>query len=127
MSGLGEPLLSITRFVLQMVTKCLTIGQGKGSRSASMSGLLQSAPPPPAAQTHIIFTRDSPPHDPHSLPSCQIEKVVETHILQIKEAVVLSEDKEKISHDIFEVFTTEKKKHKNKSNKISKLATTLPK
>jgi hypothetical protein len=57
-------------------------------------------------------------HDPllhfglRNAPTSRIKEVVESHILQVKEAT--SPNKEEFLHDIFEVFTTEKK-HGNKA------------
>jgi len=49
-----------------------------------------------------------PPHfDPGNASTSQIEEVVKSHVLQVKDSVTT--DKEEFPHDIFKVFATEKK------------------
>ena len=78
---------------------------------------------PTTAQTHIVFVQELPPHiDSCSAPTSQIEEVVKTHILQVKEAATIKEGQE-FSHDILEVFAAERK-HDDKKGKASKLSAT---
>jgi hypothetical protein len=51
----------------------------------------------------------------------RIEEVIESHILQVREAATLNEEQEQnFSHDIFDVFTTEKKcSNKAKASELS--------
>ena len=53
---------------------------------------------------------------------------MESHILQVKGAISSEEheDQEQFSHDIFEVFATEKKKHEGKASKASELSALPP-
>jgi len=51
----------------------------------------------------------------------RIEEVVETHILQVKEATTVNEETEFL-HDILEVFAAKKKKHDDKKGKAPKLS-----
>jgi hypothetical protein len=52
--------------------------------------------------------------------------VVVSYILQVQEVTAPAEEEEneQVSHDIFEVFATEKKKREDKSSKVPKL--TMP-
>ena len=82
----------------------------------------QTASTPATAQTHAIFMWDPPPHFNlcNTSTSC-IEEVMESHILQVKGKITSDKDKAEFSHDIFEVFTTEKKKHRAKAPELSTL------
>ena len=79
----------------------------------------QTAAAPTPAQATAVLTRDPPPH--FGLPNAstsRIEEVVESHILQVREAACPNE--EEFSHDIFEVFATEKKRgDKTKAPELS--------
>ena len=82
----------------------------------------QVAPAPTTAQTCAVFTQDPPPHtDSRSLPTSRIEEIVESHILQVKEATTADEEQEFL-HDILKVFTAEKKKRNDKKGKAPKLS-----
>ena len=79
------------------------------------------------SQAHAVFARDVPPHfDSRNTPTSCIEEVIESHILQVKEADTPQEEEEEFSHDIFEVFAAEKKKRRDKASKVPKLATPPP-
>jgi len=56
------------------------------------------------------------------MPISQIEEVVETHILQVKEATTIKEGQEFL-HNILKVFATERK-HNNRKGKASELSAT---
>jgi len=74
------------------------------------------------AQTRIIFVQEPPPHiNSCNTSTSQIEEVVKTHILQVKEATTINEETEFL-HDILEVFTAEKKKRDDKKGKAPKLS-----
>jgi hypothetical protein len=78
---------------------------------------------PAPAQTHIVFMQETPPHmDVRCMLPSQIEEVVETHILQVKEVANPAEEQE-IPHDIFEVFATEKKQCEFKVSKLPEFVT----
>jgi hypothetical protein len=53
---------------------------------------------------------------------------MESHILQVKGAITSEEqeDQEQFSHNIFKVFTTEKKKCEGKASKAPELSTPPP-
>jgi hypothetical protein len=59
----------------------------------------------------MVFTCDPPLHIAlHNALTSQIKEVIESHILQVREATNPNEEQEpEFSHNIFEVFTTEKK------------------
>jgi len=82
------------------------------------------------AQTCTILMWDTLPHlNARCTSTSQIEGVIELHILQVKEAVTPANNKDKdefFSHDIFKVFTTEKKKHGDKASKAPELSALLP-
>ena len=79
------------------------------------------------AQTRTVFARDAPPHfDSHNTSNSRIEEVIESHILQVREATAPDDDEEEFSHDIFEVFAAEKKKRENKSSKALELSVPPP-
>ena len=84
-------------------------GTNRGIKARIDSWLaLQNAPP--ASQTRAVFVRDPPPHfDSRNASTSRIEEVIESHILQVRESVTPDEEEEEFSHDIFEVFATEKK------------------
>jgi hypothetical protein len=87
----------------------------------------QAAPAPTTAQTRVVFAREPPPHtSSRAASTSQIEEVVETHILQIKEAAPADNEEEPFSHDIFEVFTAEKKKREDKAPELSAPPLTTP-
>lgn len=73
------------------------------------------------AQTRAVFTRDPPPHfDLRNTSTSRIEEVMESHILQVKDAVTSDEDEDEFSHNIFEVFATKKKcEDKAKASELS--------
>ena len=73
------------------------------------------------AQVCSVFTREQPPHfDTHN--TSQIEEVVESHIIQVADAIIPAEDKgQEFSHDIFKVFAAEK----TKPSKASELSAPL--
>ena len=76
---------------------------------------------PPASQTCAVFVRNPLPHfDSHNTSTSWIEEVIESHILQVWEAVTPNEEEEEFSHDIFKVFATEKKRsNKAKAPELS--------
>ena len=89
----------------------------------------QTAPIPPTAQARTIFTRDPPPHfDSRNTSTSRIEEVMESHILQVKGTISSEEDEvqEEFSHNIFEVFATEKKKREGKPSKAPELSAPSP-
>ena len=89
-------------------------GTNRGIK-ASIDSWLTVQNAPPASQTRAVFVRDPLPHfDLRNTSTSQIEEVIESHILQVREAVTPDEEEEEFLHDIFEVFTT-KKKHSNKA------------
>jgi len=98
-------------------------GTRQGLRASIDSWLAaQTAPMLTTAQTHVVFTRELPPHlDSRSTPTSQIEEVVETHILQVKEAATDNEEQEFL-HDILEVFAAKKKKRDDKKGKAPELS-----
>ena len=65
--------------------------------------------------------RDPPPHfDSRNTSTSRIEEVIESHILQVREAITPNEEEEEFSHDIFEVFATKKKRgNKAKAPELS--------
>jgi hypothetical protein len=78
-------------------------------------------------QTCAVFTCNAPPHfAPRNASTSQIEEVIESHILQIKDTTTSQNEEEEFSHDIFKVFATEKKKHGAKNSKVPELATPPP-
>jgi hypothetical protein len=82
------------------------------------------APAPAPAQPRIIFTQESPPHtDTHSAMTSRIEEIVKSHILDVSQVINIAKEELEFLHDIYEVFTTEKKKHKSKASKASELVT----
>ena len=84
----------------------------------------QIAPTAAPAQSRGIFTQDTLPHfDPSNASTSQIEEVVESHILQVKDSITT--DEEEFPHDIFEVFTTEKKQV-DKASKALELSAPPP-
>jgi hypothetical protein len=77
---------------------------------ASIDSWLATQNAPPAIQTHAVFVQDPLPHfDLCNTSTSRIEEVIESHILQVRESVTPDEEEEEFSHDIFEVFATEKK------------------
>jgi hypothetical protein len=86
-----------------------------------MQSSLALAPAP--AQAHVIFAWETPSHtDACSTTTSQIEEVMESHILQVSQVVNLAEEEEpEFLHNIYEVFATEKKKHKPKASKAPEL------
>ena len=77
------------------------------------------------SQAHAGFARETPPHfDSRNTPTSCIEEVIESHMLQVKEADTPQEEEE-FSHDISEVFAA-KKKRGDKATKVPKLATPPP-
>ena len=64
------------------------------------------------AQASTVITCDLPPHlNLRNTSTSWIEEVIESHILQIREAATPDEEQEEeYSQDIFEVFATKKKK-----------------
>ena len=83
----------------------------------------QSAAAPTQAQAHAVFT---PRYDSRNASTSRIEEVIESHIIQVREATTTAESEDEFSHDIFEVFATEKKKRGNKAGKASELSATPP-
>jgi len=77
----------------------------------------QSSAASPPAQTQAISARDPPPHLDSRNASARIEKVIESHILQVRE--VTTPDEEVFSQDIFEVFAAEKMKRPGKASEFS--------
>ena len=79
---------------------------------ASIDTWLTAQTAPAAAQSSVVFTCETPPHlDPRNAPTSRIEEVIESHILQVREATATDEDQDQdFSHDIFEVFATKKRK-----------------
>jgi len=73
---------------------------------------------------------DAPPHiDTCGTSTSRIEEVLESHIIQVKEAATPADDEDEdgfFSHDIFEVFTTKKKKHGDKASKAPELSAPAP-
>jgi hypothetical protein len=78
---------------------------------------------PAQAQSHAVFT---PHYDSRNTSSSRIEEVIESHILQVREAAAPADSEDEFSHDIFEVFATEKKKRGNKPGKASELSAPPP-
>src|SRR6266850_8264364 len=87
-----------------------------------MQTMPMPAPAPPAAQTCIVFTRDTQYSDPCSTPLSHIEEIVETHVLEVRE-VSDAEEKEETDtpHDIFEVFAAEKRRCDSRPSKVPEL------
>jgi len=79
---------------------------------ASIDAWLTAQTAPAAAQSSAVFTRETPPYlDLRNALTSRIEEVIESHILQVREATATDEDQDQdFSHDIFEVFATEKRK-----------------
>jgi hypothetical protein len=76
------------------------------------------------AQAHVIFTWESPPHtDTHSALTSRIKEIVESHILEVSQVINIAKEELEFLHNIYEVFTAEKKKHKSKASKAPELAT----
>src|SRR6266581_2674227 len=89
--------------------------------------LTSQMPASTLSQAHAGFARETPPHfDSRNTPTSCIEEVIESHILQVKEADTPQEEEEEFSHDIFEVFAAKKKKRGDKATKVPKLATPPP-
>jgi hypothetical protein len=103
-------------------------GTRRGLKASIDSWLaVQAAPMPTMAQTCVVFIQEPPPHtSPCATSTSQIEEVVETHILQIKEAAPADNEEEPFPHDIFEVFTAEKKKREDKAPELSAPPPTTP-
>jgi hypothetical protein len=57
--------------------------------------------------------------DSRNVSTSRIEEVLETHVLQIKEAAPSDDDEGIFSHDIFQVFAAEKKGDKPKAPELS--------
>jgi hypothetical protein len=88
--------------------------------------LTSQAPASTLVQTCAVFTCNALPHfDSCNASTSWIKEVIKFHILQIKDATTPQEEEEEFSHDIFKVFTTEKKKHSAKSSKVPELVTPL--
>jgi hypothetical protein len=102
-------------------------GSCRGLQASIDAWLTSQAPASTPAQTHAVFTCDAPLHfDSRKASTSWIKEVIESHILQIKDATAPQEEDEEFSHDIFEVFATKKKKHGAKTSKVPELATPLP-
>jgi len=80
----------------------------RGSIDTWLTSQTASAPAP--AQVCSVFTQEQLLHfDTHN--TSQIEEVVESHIIQVMDTVVPTEDEgQEFSHDIFEVFAAKKTK-----------------
>jgi len=76
------------------------------------------------AQNQAIITHNPPPHLNSHNTSARIEEVIESHILQVREAPTLN--KEEFLQDIFKVFAAEKKKCSDKAPKLSALPPNSP-
>ena len=85
---------------------------------------LQTAAAPTPAQNQAIITHDPPPHLNSHNTSARIKEVIESHILQVREAPTL--DEEEFLQDIFEVFAAEKKKCLDKAPELSALPPKTP-
>ena len=96
-------------------------GTRRGLKASIDSWLIsQTTSAPPITQTRTVFTQDPPPHlDSRNTSSSRIEEVMESHILQVKDAATSDEDEDKFSQDIFKVFATEKKKRGAKAPELS--------
>jgi hypothetical protein len=102
-------------------------GSRRGLQASIDAWLTSQASALTPVQTHAVFTRDVPPHfDSRKASTSRIEEVIESHILQIKDTTAPQDEEEEFSHDIFEVFATEKKKHGAKTSKVPELATPPP-
>jgi len=79
---------------------------------ASIDAWLTAQTAPAAAQSSAVFTCETPPHlNLCNAPTSRIEEVIESHILQVREATATDEDQDQdFSHDIFKVFATKKRK-----------------
>ena len=98
-------------------------GSRRGLQASIDLWLTSQMPASTPSQAHAVFARDVPPHfDSRNTPTSCIEEVIESHMLQVKEADTPQEEEE-FSHDIFEVFAAEKKKRRDKASKVPKLAT----
>ena len=75
-----------------------------------------------------VFTYDPPPYfDSHVASTSHIKEVVESHILQVKEATTPDEEQDQdFSHNIFKVFATEKKKRRDKASIAAELSAPPP-
>ena len=75
----------------------------------------QAASTPTPTQTRVVFTRDPPPHlNSRNASTSRIEEVLETHVLQVKEAISPTDKEDAFSDDILEVFAAERKKKEDK-------------
>ena len=124
----------LTSGCASVIEECIHLPNGQpvpfdGSRQgikASIDAWLtsQSIAAPPPAKTHAIFT---PCYDSRNASTSWVEEVMESHILQIMEATSLDEDEDQeFSHDIFEVFAAEKKKHGERASKALELSAPPP-
>jgi len=79
-------------------------------------------------QSNVVFTCDTPPHlKSYNAPTSQIEEVIKSHILQVREAANPNKEQEQdYSYDIFKVFTTKRRKHGDKASKAPELSAPLP-
>ena len=78
---------------------------------------LQTAAAPTPAQNQAIITHNPLPHLNSHNTSARIEEVIESHILQVREAPTL--DEEEFPQDIFKVFAAKKKKCSDKAPELS--------
>ncbi len=102
-------------------------GSRRGLQASIDLWLTSQMPTSTPSQAHAVFARDAPPHfDSRNAPTSRIEEVIESHILQVKQDDTPQEEDEEFSHDIFEVFAAEKKKHGDKASKVPELATPPP-
>jgi len=79
---------------------------------ASIDAWLTAQTAPATMQSSAVFTCKTPPHlDLRNAPTSRIEEVIESHILQVREATATDKDQDQdFSHDIFKVFATKKRK-----------------
>ena len=75
-------------------------------------------------QTQVISMCNPPPHLNSCNASARIEEVIESHILQVREAA--APDEEEFLEDIFEVFATERKRCPDKAPELSAVPPTIP-
>ena len=107
-------------------------GSGRGLKH-SIDAWLATQPQDAPAPAQVSFSREAPPHIPHTFsnraPSARIEEVAETHIVQVVNASPSEEEADSDDEDpfdFFQVFATERKKRETRASKLPELQASVP-